>query len=139
MHHENSHFLVIARFNERIYIARCGHGIIHLVWGMVTLRFRPQDFVQVARLMEQGAIGDRNQHVSNGAVCLTQDENGNFSLKVKEFVLHLTTIDFLLLVDLMHSALMRLGYVHANQPSLPSPPPPAVPKHEFMRNSFSLN
>lgn len=131
MYQEDDHFTVIARLDERNYIVHCEHGVIYLTWGMSTLRFLPQGFIHVARLLEQGVIGVTNRKICDGEVCLIQDENGGFVLMIKDFGLRLDSTDFLLLVDLVRTALQRIGYIHADESNLTL--------RKYSRTSFSLN
>ncbi len=140
MHHaHDDHYKIIARIDERRYISKCAHGTIHLVWGIATIRFLPQDMPHVAHLLGKGSIGDEAQRISHGPLCLTRNEGGGFVFVVKEFGLHLNAVDFLQLVDLVGTALQRMGYADSDDSGWPAPPPPAVAEGEFTRNSFSLN
>ena len=140
MHQEDDHYTLLAKGGDNHYIAHCKHDVIHLTWGTATLRFRPQDFTRIAHLLEQGVVGAENREICDGPVCLIQDDSGGFTLMVKNFGLHLDASDFLMLVDLVRTALQQMRNIHKDEPNLPAFPSLAVPVHRYAGNSFfSLN
>ncbi|NMB90382.1 MAG: hypothetical protein GYA17_18635, partial [Chloroflexi bacterium] len=86
------------------------HGGLHLTWGVTTLHFSPQGFLQVSYLLEQGTHTGNGQVIHAGALSLEQDRSGGFALRIRDVELHLAPVDFLFLVQMVRAALQRLGY-----------------------------
>lgn len=139
IHHEEDHHTVIAQIDERKYISICEHGTLHLVWGMVTLRFRPQDFAYVVHLLEQGLSSTKGQEIVCGPVRVKQDENGSFALRIIEIELYLNAVDYPVLVEIAKTALKSLKSVFTDSSGKRLQVPQKLPKRFMGRSSFSLN
>ena len=139
MLHNNDHYKIIAQIDKRNYIATCEHNIIHLTWGMVTFRFRLNDFVHMARVLSKAAIGKRGQVITTGAIRLKQDMDGKFTLKIIDIELHMNSIDFLLLFEMVNTSLDSLGIVIKSPTATNRFPPQPGPQYGYDRASFLLN
>jgi hypothetical protein len=136
--HEDDHFKLLARINERIFITHCQHGTLHLNWGIVTIHMRPKDFLHVAQLQEQGSICFEKKEIVNGPIKLAHSENGDFELTILDFVLKMNAIDYLRFVEMVRKALKKLGY-EMKEISRPLPPIKTHEKYKLTRSLFSLN
>lgn len=134
----NDHYTILAERDAHHHVAYCKHDVVHLTWGTVTLRFRPQDFARIINLLEQGAMGAGDRKICDGPICLIQNASGNFALIVKNFGLNLEAGDFLMLVDLVRVALLQIKHVRQNGSHSSSPSfQMSMPK--YAGKPFSLN
>lgn len=47
------HFLQLARIDERHFIMACRHGLVHVTWERITIRFSRDEFRRLAGLLER--------------------------------------------------------------------------------------
>lgn len=49
------HFLRLAEIDERRFINACRHGLVHLTWNRITVRFNRDEFRRLAGLLARSA------------------------------------------------------------------------------------
>jgi hypothetical protein len=101
MHHQDDHFTIISQLDDHNYISYCGHDIVHLTWGMATLRFRPASFSHLARMIENYADTGGNRPIRSGTTVLIREENGSHILMFNDVGLRLAPQEFIPFVDLL--------------------------------------
>jgi len=103
----NQH-IILARLDTQKYVSVCARGIIHLTWGMTTFRFRPHDFAHLAQILSEKA--DNSGHPSNNnPICSFSDEEGKLTLRILDYGLYLSPTNFLLLVDMVVTAVEKIS------------------------------
>jgi hypothetical protein len=50
------HFVRLAEIDERHFINACRHGLVHLTWDRVTVRFTRDEFRRLARLLARSSV-----------------------------------------------------------------------------------
>jgi len=75
------HFIPLARADEQREISVCRHGVVHLNWWNMTLRFMPRDFERLASVLQDGKtmVVSLGPHC-DGDICLSsRDASGDCS------------------------------------------------------------
>ncbi len=101
MPHQDDHFTIISQMDDNNYIRYCTHDVVHLIWGMTTLRFRPPSFSHLVKLIEDYAVCEGNRPVRSGSTVLLREENGCHILMLKDVGLRLAPDEFSPFVNLM--------------------------------------
>ncbi len=117
----NNHYTILANIDSRRHVSICEHGTVHLTWGMTTFRFRPKDFAYLARILDEKA-GMPDGAPCDEPICLSSNAESVVTLRILEFGVFLSPVDFLLLVDMVTNALQRLNTL----PFESTPPAPIV-------------
>lgn len=137
----DGHFTILAQRDSYRYVALCEHGTIHLIWGNVTLRWRPDDFAEVVCLLDKGVDSARGTKIGEGHNCLIHVSQGFFQLVLGSAALFLAPEDFLLLVDMARMALHQLiGRLADDAITQPAKTDGDIPKARNIPGvSFSVN
>lgn len=130
----NNHHKILASLDARRYVSICAHGIVHLTWGMTTFHFRPQDFAYLARVLNEKA-GMPGDEPCDNPICLFSNAESGVTLRILEFGIFLSPADFLMLVDMVVTALQRLN----TRSFEPAQTAPTVSSHAKSRFFFSKN
>jgi len=70
------HFIPLARADEQREISVCRHGVVHLNWWNMTLRFMPRDFERLASVLQDGKtmVVSLGPHC-DGDICLSSRDD----------------------------------------------------------------
>ena len=128
---EHDHHTILASIDSRRYVSICAHGIVHITWGMTTLRFRPQDFAYLARVLDEKAVRPDDAPCQK-PICMFSNDENKVTLRILEFGLFLSPPDFLLLVDMVVTALQRLNML----PFEPAQPAPRITQNHSKNGVF---
>lgn len=135
------HFLQLARLDERRFIMACRHGLVHLTWGRMTLRFSRDRFRRLAALLEQtsSAAPPSSAHDGEASVIYRLDEESE--LRVGPLALLLSPAEFQEFVAAATEAVQRLDEILASgiwdRDDEDEAPPNIL--EQFHRFSFSRN
>jgi len=131
----DAHHTILASLSAQKYVSICAHGTVHLTWGMTTLRFRPQDFEYLGRVLHH-KTSCPDQALCNDPVCLFTIQESGFTLRILDFSLHLAPVDFLMLVDMVVTALQQMNTLPFETAQ---PAPITLPRQTECRMTFSHN
>lgn len=73
------HFLRLAQIDETRSISGCRHGLVHLTWGRVTIRFARDEFRRLAGLLARAGDSLGSSFLRDGELEITfhpEDECG---------------------------------------------------------------
>ncbi len=88
---------LLAKASASRYIAQCEHGTIHVVWDNVSVRLRPEDFINIAE--------NTSLHTQPW---LARDAQQGFWLRLQGLALQFQPESLVILRDLMYVALMKM-------------------------------
>jgi hypothetical protein len=87
---------MLSRDGPDHHIAQCEHGTVHIVWGNLTIRLRPADFVAVAGMAEDAYAK------------MADDASTGFQLQIRRTQLRFPPEELVSLVELMRLAVSNL-------------------------------
>lgn len=122
-------FTTLAESNSFRHILQCEHGTIHLSWDLVTLYLNFSEFEHLADLLERGVHLIETSKITQPPCILSYNEQGYYQVWIRNIVINLMPIDFLILVDLVRVALLAAG----NQPGLGRTAPPREAQPQDLR------
>jgi len=136
------HFIPLASADDRREISVCRHGIVHLNWWNMTLRFMPKDFERLTETLTYG----KGMAVSfgswcDGDICLSSRHGPGYVLTVASVSLALDAEDYRSLTSIAQKASRRLKTVLASKMwQEPEPESPqANPLAGLKGTNFSTN
>ncbi len=106
------HFMPLASVDDHRTITICRHGVIHLNWWNLTLRFLPDRFAQIVDVLDHGD----QMLVSLGPwcdddVCLETRDGRHYALTIGPVRLVLEAQEYRELTEMAHEAQERLESV----------------------------
>lgn len=135
------HFIRLSRIDERRFITGCRHGLVHVTWGRMTLRFSRDEFRLLVKLVGRAADDRLPNTARDGALRVTCRVDEDCELRVGPLVLLLSPADFEAFLGASREALQRLDEILASgiwdQP--PADDPPSGVLEQLQRFSFSEN
>jgi hypothetical protein len=99
---------LLAKSNNRRYVAHDRAGVIHLCWDNIAVCLGLTEFTRIVRLLENGVVELNLTQIADGNYCLRQKKLGHFQLTLLDTGLYLTLADFLKLVKLARAAARQL-------------------------------
>jgi len=134
-------FTILARIDDLHFIAACPHGVAHLTWENVTLRFTLDEFKTMARLVERAMAARTPMMLTDGNLSVAWRPIDPCELQVGPTALRLSPSDFRRLAATVQEARRRLDDLTAAgawaEPDQQESPPD--PFQELKRIPFSLN
>jgi hypothetical protein len=137
----NPHFLPLAKLDDQHFIAACRHGIVHLTWDRVTVRYRKEEFQRLAGLLDRVRESQPPISLRDGEMRVTSRINEDCELKIGSLVLLLPPSQFEDFCRIAVEAVERLedlqtsGAWHRDEPD----EAPADFTEQFRQNPFSSN
>jgi hypothetical protein len=130
----------LAQIDERRFITACRHGMVHLIWERVTIRFSRDEFRQLAGLVERAAHARIAFTIQEGEMHVTCDLSQGGEVRVGSSSLLLSASEFQELVRAVGDAVRRLDEILASGIWDQEPEPPQDSFLEQLRRaSFSDN
>ncbi len=108
------HFMQLSRIDERRFITGCRHGLVHVTWERMTLRFSRDEFRVLVRLLGRAADDRLPNTASEGALRVTCRIDEDCELRVGPVVLLLSPADFQAFLAAAGEALRRLDEILAS-------------------------
>lgn len=135
------HFIQLSRIDERRFITGCRHGLVHVTWERMTLRFSRDEFRVLVRLLGRAADDRLPNTACDGALRVTCHRDEDCELRVGPTVLLLSPADFQSFLAAAGEALRRLDEILASGIwDRPAPDQaPAGILEQLQRHSFSQN
>lgn len=94
-------FFKLAEIDEYRFIMGCPHGMIHLTWGRMTVRFTRDEFRRIAGILQRATDGLPPVFVQDGEIHVSYRADGDSELRLGPLVLLLSGHD---IVDLTRAA-----------------------------------
>ena len=88
------HFLRLAEIDERRFINACRHGLVHLTWSRITLRFSRDEFRRLAGLLARSADTLPPSSARDGRMQVTCTSDGGCELQLGSLRLALSPDEF---------------------------------------------
>jgi hypothetical protein len=134
-------FVQLARIDERRFIMACRHGLVHVTWGRMTLRFSREEFRRLGGLVERAADALPPDSVHDGALRVTARPDEDCEVRVGPLALLLPPAEFQAFVKAVREAVQRLDQILASgmwdQEEAQERPPSVL--DQLRRTSFSRN
>ena len=111
------HLDILVSSDERHYVAKCEHGILHLVWSRAVFQFYPTEFMRITRALEQWST-NATPDITCECVRLSQQPSGCIQLWLCGFGLNLTLMDAHALMLLLYTAALQLDNPQAAESQL---------------------
>lgn len=134
-------FMQLARIDELRFITACRHGLVHVTWGRITLRFSREEFRRLNGLVERATDALPPASVHDGALRVTARPNEDCEVRVGPLVLLLPPAEFQAFVRAVREAVQRLDQILASgmwDREEAGEAPPGV-LEQLRRTSFSRN
>jgi hypothetical protein len=135
------HFLKLAEIDDHRFIMGCRHGMIHLTWGRLTVRFTRDEFRRVAGILRRAIDGLPPVFMQDGEIHVTYRGQAESELRLGPLVLLLAGDEIVELTDAARDAIHHLDDIVASgvwerkEADDNAPPDPAKPGGP----RFSLN
>lgn len=133
-------FSVLARIDDRRFIAACPHGIAHLTWERATLRFTMDEFQALAGLLGRAASARAPVTLEEGDMRVAWQPDGG-EVQAGQAALRLRPAEFRQLAEAVREAQHRLDEMSAAgewDAAEPDSTPPD-PLDGLRRSPFSQN
>jgi hypothetical protein len=134
-------FMQLARIDERRFITACRHGLVHVTWGRITLRFSREEFKRLGGLVERAADALPPDSVHDGALRVTYRLDEDCELRVGPLALLLPPAEFQAFIQAVREAVHRLDQILASgiwdQDEVDEAPPSVL--EQLRRTIFSRN
>ena len=134
-------FMQLARIDELRFITACRHGLVHLTWGRITLRFSREEFRRLGGLVERATDALPPASVYDGALRLTARPDEDCELRVGPLALLLPPAEFQVFIKAVREAVQRLDEILASgmwdQEEAKEAPPGVL--EQLRRTIFSRN
>jgi hypothetical protein len=102
------HFLRLAQIDETRSISGCRHGLVHLSWGRVTIRFARDEFRRLAGLLARAGDSLGSSFLREGELEIMFHPEDECTVRVGAAVLHLSTAEYRALERAAGEAVERL-------------------------------
>ena len=135
------HFLRLAEIDERRFINACRHGLVHLTWSRITVRFSRDEFRRLAGLLARSADTLPPSSARDGKMQVACTSDGECELQLGSVRLALSPDEFHAFGKAVQEAVEQLdkildaGMWDENEPE---DAPPTIIEH-FRRHRFSEN
>jgi len=83
------HFIQLAQIDDHRFISACRHGLVHLTWGRATLRFRREEFRQLADMLAEMLKQSPPATRRVGVLSVARHFGGDWELRIGPMALHL--------------------------------------------------
>jgi hypothetical protein len=134
-------FVQLARIDERRFIMACRHGLVHVTWGRMTLRFSREEFRRLGGLVERATDALPPDSVHDGALRVTARPYEDCEVRVGPLALLLPPAEFQAFVQAVREAVQRLDEILASgmwdQEEAQETPPSVL--DQLRRTRFSHN
>ena len=135
------HFLRLAEIDERRFINACRHGMVHLTWGRITIRFSRDEFRRLAGLLARSADALPPSSTRDGRMQVTCTSDKDCALQLGSLRMALSPKEFHAFGRAMQKAVEQLDKILDagmwNEKE-PEDAPPTILEH-FRRHRFSEN
>jgi hypothetical protein len=135
------HFVELSRIDERRFITGCRHGLVHITWGRMTLRFSRDEFRLLVKLVGRAADERLPNTARDGPLRVTCRVDEDCELRVGPLVLLLSPADFQVFLVASRNAVQRLDEILDSgmwdQPAADDAPSGIL--EQLQRFSFSQN
>jgi hypothetical protein len=108
------HFIQLSRIDERRFITACRHGLVHVTWGRMTLRFSRDEFRVLVRLLGRAADDRLPNTVCDGELRVTFRVDEDCELRVGPVALLLSPADFQAFLAVAGEAVRHLDEILAS-------------------------
>ena len=135
------HFLRLAEIDDRRFINACRHGLVHLTWGRITIRFSRDEFRRLARLLARSADTVPPSSARDGRMQVTCTSDEDCELQLGSLRLALSRNDFHAFGRAVREAVEQLDEILDAgmwDETEPEDAPPTIIEH-FRRHRFSEN
>jgi hypothetical protein len=105
------HFLRLAQIDEARSISGCRHGLVHLSWGRVTIRFARDEFRRLAGLLARAGDSLNSSVRREGELEIAFQPEGECRVRAGAAVLLLSAAEYRELERLAREALDRLDEI----------------------------
>jgi hypothetical protein len=131
----------LARIDGRRFITACRHGLVHVTWGRITLRFSREEFRRLSRLLEGAADALPPGSHRDGELRVVCRPDEECELRVGPLAFLLPPAEFQALVEAVGEAVQRLDQILASgiwdQDEADEAPPSVL--EQLRRTIFSRN
>ena len=135
------HFLRLAEIDERRFINACRHGLVHLTWSRITVRFSRDEFRRLARLLARSADTLPPSSARDGRMQVTCSSDKDCELQLGSLGLALSPDEFHALGEAVQEAVEQLDTILDAgmwDEGETEDDPPTIIDH-FRRHRFSKN
>jgi hypothetical protein len=105
------HFVRLVEIDEHRFISACRHGLIHLTWGRLTVRFARDEFRRVAALLARAVDGIPPSFVRDAGFRATYREEEECELRIGPLALLLNADEFVDFAEAAGDAIRRLDEI----------------------------
>jgi hypothetical protein len=88
------HFVVLAQKDQQHFVNACRHGVVHLTWERITIRFTKDEFQRLAGLLEQAADNLSPNSARSGNLRVTARLDDECEIQMGSLVLLLSPTEF---------------------------------------------
>jgi hypothetical protein len=133
--------MTLARIDQGHFISACRHGVVHLMWGRVTVRLGRDEFRRLASLLEQASGSSPPMTMSSGGLRVTLRQDEDSELQLFSLTLLLSPGEFRDLAKAAQEAVNRLDEILTSgawdEPEEQEAPPD--PLQQLRQVTFSKN
>jgi len=86
--------LRLAAIDEQHFITACRHGLVHLTWERITVRFSREEFRRLAGLLARAADSLPPASLRDGELRVTYRQDDNSELRMGALILLLSPQEF---------------------------------------------
>ncbi|MBN1656976.1 MAG: hypothetical protein JXA93_01175 [Anaerolineae bacterium] len=108
------HFLKLAEIDDHRFIMACRHGMVHLTWGRLTVRFTRDEFRRVAGILQRAIDGLPPVFVQDGEIHVTYRADSESELRLGTLVLLLRGDEIVELAGAAREAIHHLDDIIAS-------------------------
>ena len=108
------HFLRLAQIDDQHFITACRHGLVHLTWGRITVRFTRDEFRRLAGLLERVAGASPPTSVRSGELRVTYRPDEDCEFQMDPLILLLSPGEFQEFVKATCEAIQSLDEILAS-------------------------
>lgn len=105
------HFLKLAEIDDLRFIMGCRHGMVHLTWGRVTVRFQRDEFRRLAGLLARALDDVPPVFVQDGAIRVSYRPGDESELRLGTVVILLPGDEILELTEAAQDAIRHLDNI----------------------------
>ncbi len=88
------HFVMLAQKDQQRFASACRHGVVHLTWDRITIRFTKDEFEQLAGLLERVTDSLPPNPVRSGNLRVTARLDEECEIQMGSLVLLLSPTEF---------------------------------------------
>lgn len=107
-------FLQLAKIDERRFITACRHGLVHVTWGRITLRFSRDEFRWIAGVLQRAVDAVPPSFFREGELRVTYRVDEDCELQVGSLSLLFPPTEFQALAQAARDAIRRLDQILAS-------------------------